>query len=198
MSYLPIPGYEGYYEVNKLGQVRSIDRIIIGVDGKAYPRKGRLLIPSIMKNIGYLSVSLWKDNKGSTQYVHRLVAQVHIPNPNNLLEVNHIDGVKTNSNVENLEWVTRLGNVQHAINIGLKVYTNRLTKDEFIECLFSVIEGESYLSLTERVPYKVPYLSTKVRQYAKELNLEAELDESIYLQRVMRARENGAKNTRKN
>lgn len=54
--------------------------------------------------------------------------------------------------------------------------------------------GESYLSLTQRVPYKVPFLSTKLRTIAQEMGLEQELNESLYIQRVERARTNGAKN----
>lgn len=194
MTFLPVKAYEGMYEVSSLGQVRSVDRTLIGKDGVTYHRKGKVLRPSVMTNIGYLGVSLWCNNQGTTHYVHRLVAIAHIPNPLDLPEVNHIDGVRTNAHHSNLEWVTGQGNKLHAIQSGLRVYTNRLTKDEFITCLFDVINGESYASLSERVPYKVPFLSTKIRQYAVELGVVGELDESIYLQRVERAKTNGAKN----
>lgn len=82
--------------------------------------------------------------------------------------------------------------------MGLKIYTNRLTKEEFINCLYDVINGESYTSLSSRVPYKVPFLSVKLRKIAKELGLENELNESLYMQRVIRARINGAKNNKTN
>lgn len=194
MGFLPIEGYEGIYEVNELGQVRSLDRTVLSRGGVGYSRKGMMLRPSVMKDIGYLGVSLWRNNVGTTHYVHRLVAQAHIPNPLGLPEVNHKDGVRINPHKDNLEWCTRLQNIEHAISTGLRVYTNRLTKEEFIECLFAVIEGESYASLSERVPYKVPFLSTKIRQLAGELNLTGELNESLYFQRIARARINGAKN----
>lgn len=194
MNWLPVVGYEGLYEVSCFGEVRSVDQIVVGNDGTHYPKKGRVLVPHPMKNIKYLTVGLWKNNKGANCYVHRLVAQAHIPNPQNKPEVNHIDGVRTNNIVHNLEWVTSAENSQQAIQTGLKTYTNRLTREEFIECLFSVIDGESYQSLTDRVPYKVPYLSTKLRSIARELNIEGELDESLRLQRVERARINGSKN----
>ena len=80
---------------------------------------------------------------------------------------------------------------------GLQVYTNRLTKNEFLDCLYDVINGESYQSLSERVPYKVPFLSTKLRALAKEIGLETELNESLYIQCVTRARINGNPHLRK-
>ena len=196
MNFLPVPGYEGIYEVGKCGTVRSIDRTVIGRDKVAYHFKGRELRASQHKDTQYPVVSLWKNNQGTSYYVHRLVAQVHISNPDQLPEVNHIDGCRWNNVHTNLEWVTSSGNSLHAVVTGLRTYTNRLTKDEFVECLFSVINGESYASVSNRTPYQVPFISVKLRKFAKELGIEAELDQSLYEQRVQRARINGAKNQR--
>lgn len=196
MSYSSIKNYEGFYEINTEGTVRSLDRKILGKDGITYSKWGRICIPFLHKDVQYFCIALWKNNKGSTQYVHRLVAQTFIKNPDNLPEVNHIDGNRQNNSVGNLEWVSRSGNAQHAVDTGLRVYTNKLTKAEFISCLDSVLEGESYLSLTQRVPYQVPFLSVKLRKLARELNVEHLLDESLYIQRVERARINGTKTKR--
>ena len=196
LIWLPVQGYEGFYEVSNTGLVRSVDRVITGVDGTDYPRKGRVLKPNPHKDIQYFVVSLWKENKGTSFYVHRLVCAAFHPNLDGKLEVNHKDGNRHNNHIDNLEWATRTENTNHAIQTGLKTYTNKLTKAEFIECLFAVIEGESYASISQRVPYQVSYLSIKVRQYAKELNVEAELDASLMTQRIERAKVNGAKNTR--
>ena len=197
MNFLPIKGYEGLYEVSDTGFVRSLDRELLGRDGYIYPYKGRILRTNLNKQVIYPQVSLWKNNKGSYFYIHRLVAQAFIPNPNNLPEVNHIDGNRTNNHVSNLEWVTSSENSFHAVQTGLRTYTHRLTKEEFVDCLWDVIQGESYASLSQRVPYKVPFLSVKLRKIAKELNLEHELDESLMIQRIERARINGAKAYRK-
>lgn len=137
-----------------------------------------------------MQVSLWKDNIGISFYVHRLVASAFIPNPLNLPEVNHIDGNRQNNSVTNLEWVTRQSNYQHAIDTGLRIYKNRLSKEEFLECLYSVLAGESYLQLTHRVPYKVPFLSTKIRQIAREYGLESDLNEALDLQKKERSAKN--------
>lgn len=194
MNYLPILDYEGLYEVSDVGEVRSIDRRILGNDGVIYPYKGQLIKAAPNKNVRYMQVSLWKDNKGTWKYVHRLVAQAFIPNPLNLAEVNHLNGNRQDNRVSNLEWVSRIGNAQHAIKTGLKVYTTRLTKAEFIECLQDVLGGESYASLTQRVPYKVPFLSVKVRAIARELGLENELNEALAIQRAERGRTMNVKN----
>lgn len=84
-----------------------------------YPsvRKERLLKPCITS--GYLCVGLWKNKKGYTSYIHRLLAIHFIPNPDNLPEVNHKDGNKLNNSIENLEWCTHKENMQHAHNNGL-------------------------------------------------------------------------------
>jgi hypothetical protein len=192
MLRLPITGYEGAYEIQEDGKVFSLDRAVLGKDGVTYPFKAKELKAHPNKDIEYSQVSLWKNNISTWHYVHRLVAIAFIPNPENKKEVNHLNGDRRDNRVQNLEWCTRQENAVHAIQTGLKIYTNRLTRDEFIECLAAVIEGESYASLSERVPYQVPFLSTKLRQIAKEENLEHLLDESLYQQKIMRARVNGA------
>ena len=63
---------------------------------------------------GYLYVDLYKNNKSHKRYLHRLVAQAFLPNPQNKPYVNHKDGNTKNNNATNLEWCTPLENVEHA------------------------------------------------------------------------------------
>lgn len=198
MNTLPIKNYEGFYSISANGDIYSLDRTIIGTDGVKYFKKGQKIKCTSNKQTNYYQVSFWKDNKGTWLYLHRLLAEHFIKNPLNKPEVNHIDGNRQNNCLSNLEWVTSKENSQHAIKTGLITYTNRLTRDEFITCLQDVINGESYKSLSQRVPYKVPFLSTKIRQIAKEIGLENELNESLYQQKLKRAVINGINNRKYN
>ena len=71
-------------------------------------------------NKGYYRCCLSKNGNNKTVKVHRIVAETFIPNPNNLAQVNHIDGNKQNNNVDNLEWCSQSENMKHAYKNGLK------------------------------------------------------------------------------
>ena len=109
-----IIGYEGYYEVSSDGKVFSLERW-----NGLYTVKAKELRPETTKH-GYKRVVLSKDGVVKKYPVHRLVAAAFIENPENKPMVNHIDGVKTNNNIENLEWCTASENTVHAIKIGLQ------------------------------------------------------------------------------
>lgn len=182
MNWLPIKNYEGLYEVSDTGLIRNF--------------KGQIRSTKPNKNVQYLQVDLYKQNIRTHKYIHRLVAEAFIPNPNNLSEINHIDGNKQNNLVSNLEWVSKKENTEHAIRTGLKTYKTRLSEEEFLQILERVIQGENYLEICNDpdIPYNVPFLSTKIKALAKKYNKEAELKEALRLQKIKRAQVNGIKN----
>ena len=83
--------------------------------GRVFNIKRKKFIKCINNGSGYLKVMYHKKK----YYVHRLVANAFIENPNNLKEVNHIDGNHSNNLVSNLEWVSHKGNMQHAWKTNL-------------------------------------------------------------------------------
>ena len=104
------------YEVSNFGRVRSIDT----VDSWGRLRKGRILKYGLDRR-GYPRIKLTRREFSKSERIHRLVAKAFIPNPKNLPQVNHIDGVKTNNNFLNLEWCDNSYNQKHAIKNNLKI-----------------------------------------------------------------------------
>ena len=196
MNWLTVKGYEGLYEVSDAGQVRSVTRKCLHKNGKVTLNVGKVLAQSPNKNTRYMMCGLWRNNKAKYYLVHRLVAEAFIPNPDNLAEVNHIDGNRQNNHLSNLEWVTRKGNIRHAIDTGLRKYQNRYTEDTFVSMLQEVIQGTSYQSLSQKYDYKVPFLSTKLRKIAKKYGLEQELNQALLAQKVRRNKQAATKQKR--
>lgn len=97
-----IKGYEGLYAITPEGEVYS------------YKSK-KFLTPYTAGN-GYFKVKLCKDNEEKQYYVHRLVAEVYLPNPENLPQVDHIDNDKTHNYLNNLQWITHRDNNRKSKN----------------------------------------------------------------------------------
>lgn len=114
-----VPGYEWAYEVSNLSRIRSKDRLVIDSLGRHRHLQGKLKKASKGSD-GYYSVSLCDGNTERHVSLHRIVATAFIPNPEKKLEVNHIDGDKSNNCLDNLEWVTPKENIAHASRLGLR------------------------------------------------------------------------------
>lgn len=111
-----IPNYEGFYEVSNLGRVYRLPYV---TSEKGLKREGKIV--NVYNNHkGYYQISLFKEGKRISTFVHRLVGMAFIPNPENKPQINHKNGIKTDNRVENLEWVTSSENQKHAVDTGLK------------------------------------------------------------------------------
>jgi len=104
----PIKDYEGLYEISNLGRVKSLPR-----NGTIKTEK--ILIPNMSGRYARIGLR----NKIKIRYsVHRLVAEAFIPNPNNLPQVDHINGDRYDNRVENLRWVTAKENIGNPVTFA--------------------------------------------------------------------------------
>ena len=127
-EYKAIEGYEGLYEVSSCGDIKSLI-------------KNKVMHPTDNGN-GYLIVSLHKDGRRKNHYVHRLVAQAFIPNPEGYKVINHKDYDTKNNTASNLEWCTQAYNIEHSAphrkrfkrsttNTGEQYITYRSSKERY-------------------------------------------------------------------
>jgi hypothetical protein len=137
-----IPNYDNY-EISNLANVRN--------------KKTKYLFQSKSPKQRYIQISLSKNNKIKSYALHRLVAEVFVPNPENKLYVNHIDGNKRNNNADNLEWVTQTENMNHASSTGLTSNTNSQCEElELLDISGNIIkifrnqyEASNFLNVTQ-------------------------------------------------
>ena len=101
-------------------KIKGYENYLISDYGRVFNFKFKKFLKPGKDRGGYLFVGLWKNGVRKNHKIHRLVANAYIVNPENKRTINHIDGIKANNLVENLEWSTQKENVHHAVNAGLK------------------------------------------------------------------------------
>lgn len=139
----PIYGYEGYYEISNTGIIRSIPRKI--KLKKGIRKVKACVIKPRINNCGYVEVRLSKYSIVLSTFIHVLLAETFIPNPDKKKEVNHKNGIKSDNNLSNLEWCSHAENMQHAYDTGL---LKRMTKPVFDKCT-----GQEFSSIREAALY---------------------------------------------
>lgn len=171
----------------------------ISEKGEVFSIKSQKYIKKYKKKEGYLQVKLFiaLDSAANKRiyeypYVHRLVAEAFIENPNNLPCINHIDGNKENNEVSNLEWCTYSENMQHAVKTGLCVKPNKITNlenifNDFISCkyLLSELEEKYQWHSGSRIT------SIYLKKYAKEIGKEKEYEIARKAQQHLKAIKSG-------
>lgn len=137
-----IIGYEGYYQISNLGNIKRFRKY-----------KSNILKPRINKR-GYVQITLCKNSCTKTFRLHRLIAESFIDNPQKKLQVNHINGIRHDNRLENLEWVTQNENMKHAFNnklaiplIGEHQPNSKLKEKEVLEIKQRLLFKESIISI---------------------------------------------------
>lgn len=162
-----IPGSDGYYQISNFGRVKGLKRAIEDCNGRV-TRVAPEYLCKLQICDGYYHTYIEYQCNRLDKAVHRLVASAFIPNPDNLPEVNHIDGNKLNNKYDNLEWCTRCENRRHAI-------ANGLSKDNIpIRC---IEDDKEFYSYSEAGDYYGVDMTTIARHvYDNELSID--LDDS--------------------
>lgn len=155
-EWLPVPGYEDYYEVSNTGKVRSFDRIV-PTKGGLRTSKGKMLSHCVHKKSGYPYVNLHLNGKGNTFQIHQLVALAFIGERPEGFETCHNNGVRTDNRVENLRYDTPKGNQNdrkiHGTNsFGEGIHQSKITEKDVREIRRLRENGLFYYQIAELFP----------------------------------------------
>lgn len=148
---------EGYpaYSVSNMGRIKSKERYVKFRNGKRLVKGQIMKMPQNFDGYHCCMLRVGTDTIQKSFRVHRLVAAAFIPNPNNLPVVNHINGIKTDNRVENLEWVTSSENAKHAFKIGLRKVSDGArrvalkNKENWSVSVINIKTGETYPSILD-------------------------------------------------
>lgn len=121
--WVDIAGFEGLYKISNIGRVMRLRKEIVRPIGNNYFTEEAIM--STYNLTGYRCIVLTKNKRTHRLRVHRLVAQAFIPNPENKPQVNHINAIRDDNRVQNLEWVDNRENaIHHSMNF-LKTKSSR-------------------------------------------------------------------------
>lgn len=135
------------YEISNLGRLRSVYKYNVGT--KEYILRDKPLIMSKTIDNGYEKIKLSCKGKKTIKYIHRLVAEAFIPNPNNYKEVNHIDSNTRNNKIDNLEWCNRQQNINHMRNHQEEILNRNEMRWEALQDIYYGIETGLYKNLDD-------------------------------------------------
>jgi hypothetical protein len=105
-----IPNCDGIYEISNLGRIKKPAQTY----KSGWSRQEKITFGDISKR-GYKTIGLFQGGKYKIRYIHRLVAEAFVRNPENQKDVNHINGIKSDNRAENLEWVNQRENKSHSL-----------------------------------------------------------------------------------
>jgi hypothetical protein len=159
-----IEEFDGYQVSNK-GRVRSKDRIIeYERNGQTRTMRKKGKIKTQYRLQGYPAVALYKSDTQYNRRVHHLVLKAFDRQPKEDEQCNHINGDKEDNRIENLEWVTRQENIDHAVRTGLtrngeEINTSKLTETQVRKIKSRLMKGESQTSIAQDYPVKQEAIS---------------------------------------
>lgn len=180
-EWLPVIGFEGWYEVSNFGRVRSVPRSITYSNGRVRQQSG-ILLGQRLDRYGYLTVSLKRNQRGRPYTVHSLMARAFIGPPPPGHTVDHKNGKKLDNIIGNLEYVTPAEQIHRAMAIGIahvnphgeKNTMAKLTDVEVTEIRRLYLEGMTQTVLAKQFGVNNSQISRIVNRKRRRFNTEGQ------------------------
>lgn len=139
---------------------------------------------------GYRYVTLYSNNTSKKLYIHRLIAELYIPNTEYKRTVNHINGNKQDNCLTNLEWNTDSENIKHAYDNGLNPSNSKVTDDIRKVMYLRFMNGESMQAISNDYSFNNVTVSNHIRKYVGQINDNDNYQAEVFRQRSLRGKAN--------